>query len=953
MPLKLHFLGWDGPVVDKVTDYLIGNRQGPEPIDFHDTLIIVPTLQSGRRLREVMALRCTERKSVMLSAMIVTPNHFISTGISGPDTANPSASKIIWSKVLASADLAIYQHLFPGKSIRSETDRFMWSLNTGQIIDTLRQELADGGYTITDVLEKHSEELEELERWHDLSKLEKLYLDELASLNLKDVCMTKIRLADSPEIDAAIRRIVVACVPDPSLLAIRSLEKIAKQVTVDILVHAPEKEINNFDSWGRPIPEKWVKMNVEIPGWTENVYVEADPSAQSIRVRTTIENATVFGPLDITIGVPDTSVIPFLKKDLLSLNMPAFDPSNIPFDTHTLGRLIAYMFNLQQLPIYESTANLLRHPAFLSYLKEKHELSSRELLSQMDRFQNFYLPHSFERMLDPFEKNPKGTHDPHDDFTILGKALLVVKDFLEMFQKEKFEQAWRFFLKEIYATHEIDKSKVHDRDFENAAAIVEETLRELRYTPESIVSLTGKQIAAVFMRRLNEQNFHRERTDEIVDLQGWLELPWSDAPFMLITGMNENLVPGGSLSDAFLPDSLRVKLNLRHDLARFGRDIYLMCSMIEARKKKGRICFISGKTGMTGDPLKPSRLMFRCKDEELPGRTELFFTERHDEKPRPGSEVLFKLNPSAARDREMPDKRRINVTTFKDYLECPFRFYLKRVLKMEESSDEKTGMDAMDFGNIIHFVLERMGKEDKLWACPSPDELSTSLEQLARQYATTRYGSPLPLAVHVSLESAIQRLSAFACRQVTLTREGWRIITVEHRISAFPYHRGFQITGKIDRIDKNENTGKIRIIDYKTSDSADEPASAHTGTRKPDAPEYNSVSITGKRNTSQKKWNNLQLPLYHLLYTGKEEFDPNIELAYFNLPKAISDTGLSIWNNFDTETMSSAIRCIKGVIEDIDGCKFWPPAARVKYDPFERLFIHEPEDNFESDLKVK
>ncbi|MDD4872488.1 MAG: PD-(D/E)XK nuclease family protein, partial [Kiritimatiellae bacterium] len=563
------------------------------------------------------------------------------------------------------------------------------------------------------------------------------------------------------------------------------------------------------------------------------------------------------------------------------------------------------------------------------------------------------LPHSFDRMLVPFEKNPKGTHDPHDDFTILGKALSVMKDHLVMFQKEKFEQAWRTFLREIYATHEIDKSKIHDRDFENAAAIVEETLRELRHLPEETVSLTVKQVATVFMRRLNEQNFHRERTDEIVDLQGWLELPWNDAPFMLIAGMNENFVPGGSLSDAFLPDSLRVKLNLRHDLARFGRDIYLMRSMIETRKKNGRICFISGKTGMTGDPLKPSRLMFRCKEEELPERTELFFRERHDEKPRPGSEVLFKLNPSAAKDSAPPDKKIINVTTFKDYLDCPFRFYLKHMLKMEEIDDEKSGMDALDFGTIIHTVLERMGKEDKLWTCPSPEELSTSLEQLARQYITTRYGSPLPLAVQVSLESAVQRLNAFAHHQVAMTHEGWKIIAVEHRIKEFPYHRGFLITGTIDRIDQNEKTGRIRIMDYKTSDSAEQPVAAHTGSRRTETPDYNCIAHSGKRGTSQRRWINLQLPLYHLLYTGKEKFDPNIELAYFNLPKAVSDTGLYAWNNFDAETMSSAIRCIKGVIEDIDGGKFWPPAGKVKYDQFERLFIHEPEENFKPDLKIK
>jgi ATP-dependent helicase/nuclease subunit B len=493
-------------------------------------------------------------------------------------------------------------------------------------------------------------------------------------------------------------------------------------------------------------------------------------------------------------------------------------------------------------------------------------------------------------------------------------------------------------------------SVMDDRDFENAAAVVEETFRELRDIPGSMPALTSTQLSTVFMRRLREQRFHRERADEIVDLQGWLELPWSDAPFMLVTGMNEDFVPGGSLSDAFLPDSLRVKLNLRHDLARFGRDIYLMRCMIESRRKKGRVCFVVGKTGINGDPLKPSRLMFRCEDRELPKRTELFFKERRDETSRSGTELLFKLDLAAAvEDEELPDRKKINVTSFRDYLECPFRFYLKHKLGMEELSDDKTGIDSLDFGNIIHVVLEKMGKEKKLWACSDVEELSASLEHLARQYTAAWFGSPLPLAVQVSLESAVQRLNALARQQVLLVREGWKIVAAEQRIKDFKYHRGFLITGKIDRIDRNDNSGKIRIIDYKTSDSAEGPEKAHIGSPRPETPEYNCVTAgSGSKRVSRKRWTNLQLPLYHLLYTGKEQFDEKIELAYFNLPKAISATGISVWENFNPLTMKSAITCIKGVLEAIVDNVFWPPAEATKFDDdFERIFIHEAEKNFE------
>ena len=127
------------------------------------------------------------------------------------------------------------------------------------------------------------------------------------------------------------------------------------------------------------------------------------------------------------------------------------------------------------------------------------------------------------------------------------------------------------------------------------------------------------------------------------------------------------------------------------------------------------------------------------------------------------------------------------------------------------------------------------------------------------------------------------------------------------------------------------------------------PINAHTGPRKPDTPGYNSVTIAGRRGPLTKKWINLQLPLYHLLYTGKEELDANIEFAYFNLPKAISATGISVWSDFNPAMMGSAVTCIKGVIESIDEGIFWPPAENMKYeDDFGRIFTHEAEKNFEA-----
>jgi len=60
MAIERHFLGWDEPVVRRVLDFLI-----PSPpdgsVDLRRTLVLVPTQQSGRRLRQAAAMRAADR----------------------------------------------------------------------------------------------------------------------------------------------------------------------------------------------------------------------------------------------------------------------------------------------------------------------------------------------------------------------------------------------------------------------------------------------------------------------------------------------------------------------------------------------------------------------------------------------------------------------------------------------------------------------------------------------------------------------------------------------------------------------------------------------------------------------------------------------------------------------------------------------------------------------------
>ncbi|MFC1497266.1 PD-(D/E)XK nuclease family protein [Verrucomicrobiota bacterium] len=966
MPINLHFSGWDEPIVTKVVEHLVTDRDaGPgKPLDIEDLLVVVPTRQAGRRLREALALWCENNNTALLDAHVVTPNYLFSQGLDNSIIAGAVLTRSAWIHILMQADLADMGALFP--SLNNERN-FQWALNTGEIIQCLRDELSDGAYSINSIIEKYGDQLEEIDRWQNLATLENLYLDELEKMKKKDLCQSKIESAKSFRLDASIKKIVVACVPDPTLLAIEALKHLAEKYPVNILVHAPKELKDTFDSWGRPETEHWRNVHIEISDWQKDVYLEGTPADQGRRVLKEISShQNSFESGEIALGVPDRSVIPFLDKTLSAENLPPFDPADAIAGKHPVGLLAACMFSFLQTRSYQSVADLLRHPDFLRHLEKEHDLKSLKILDQLDGFQNHYLPVNLKGMLLQYKDNPIGTSEERDDFTDLGKALGVVESVLRIFEGNSFEEAWRSFYQHVYKSRQLKPANLRDAEFENAALAVDAVLREFREIMKSKVKFDVVQLASIFVRRLAEKTYHRERSNEVIDLEGWLELPWNDRPFLIVTGMNEEFVPGGSLSDTFLPDSLRSTIKLRDDASRFARDVFLMQSMIKSRAETGSTCFIVGKTATSGDPLKPSRLFFRCEDSVLPERVKKLLAETEDSHSRSYPEVVFQLKPTKAEKvNNTGEDRYISVTSFKDYLECPFRYYLKHQLGMEKTDDEKTGLDNMDFGNIVHEVLQTMGMDKKLWSSTNAKELGNKLSDLAAQQVVKRFGNPPSPFVVVSLMAAQERLRAAAQTQVDLVNEGWKIMDVEtgaakesSEKARWRFKRnGFIISGRIDRIDKHDD-GRIRIIDYKTFDKRKTPESEHLVKRADNTAEYNDLVVTKQLKAGPKeehrRWQDLQLPLYAMIYTQRTEFPDNIELAYFGLPKATSQTRIFPWNEFDEARMVSAVKCMDGVLEGIKNEVFWPPTEKIRYeDYFADLFHFEPGKAFNLDGFVK
>ena len=936
MSVELRFLGWDAPATTKVREFLLP-QQLSGPVDLAKDLIVVPTRQAGRRLRESLALHCASQKTALLSLRVVTPAFFLRPDDGADTVAAPLEVVAVWADILMKADLSQHSGLFPA---RAPSQDFIWALRTSEMIEGLRDTLADGRYRIADVYKDFGSLLEEEERWHDLADMESMYLERLSALGLKDPCVGMLQNAESTEPPRGIERIVVAAVPDPTPLMVRKLERLSQQIPIVVLIHAPEALADCFDGWGRPLPAKWRERRIDVPDPDANIVLGGSPWLQSQKVLELMaQEAGRFGPADVAIGVPDSEVIPFLETDLAGVGLIPFNPAGKSADQHPLSQLLQAFRNLRQEGDYPSVSAFMRNVDFLDYLQKKHRILPCRVLKELDNYQNTHLPQSLDDMIRAFAR-PAAASTRHAGFANLGKAIGVMAEQVRGFEAADVDSSLRSLLQTVYEFRTIDARKPEDSEFVAVAEAIDTALRQMSRDALTALGMDKESALELLLWSLSQQRYYPEPEEAIMDLEGWLELPWNDAPFLIVTGMNDGSVPNSRPADVFLPDTLRRQLNLRHDEDRLAADAYLMTALIESRRKHGRVCFTFGKTGSTGDVLKPSRLLFQCNDAELPRRAERLFGTPPEARVSCPSSISFRLE--AVPPPDVPagklELKSISVTTFGEYLECPFRFYLKRVLGMEALDDQKMELDAPDFGLLVHAVLHAMAQDEEMRRCQDAGELHDFLCARAADWIKDRLGPSLPLQVESQLESARQRLRQAARVQASLAREGWEILSSERKMAR--ELEGFLITGKIDRIDRHRETGRIRVLDYKTSDKAGTPEEAHLGSLPKDRewPEYARVEIAGR----QRRWIDLQLPLYGILLSSDQELRGPFELGYFNLPKALDDTSVVLWDNLTAALLESAGACARGVIIDIKRRRFWPPAQKPRYDDFESLFPADP-----------
>ncbi len=910
--VRRHFLAWDRPLLPQAVAFLAGGWAGGAPLDLAAIMVVVPTRQSGRRLREAIAGHAAAHGQAAFPPRVLTPDRLIAPDAAG-GTASRLESLLAWTEIFRGLDLAGFRHVFP---VDPPARSFGWALRLAQEFARLQGTLAEAGLRLAEVPAKSGADFPEAERWRQIAGLERLHAEKLAALDLRDGQTAKIERVGAPILPDGIGRIVVLGTPDPLPLALQVLAAHARTVPVEVVVFAAETEAAAFDGWGRPLATAWAGRRLELPEFEQRVRLCADPAAQAERVVAAVGG---YGQPEgvLGVGVADPEVLPLLETGLRHAGLASFNPEGRSRHGDGLFQLLAALAGLAREDSFGMVEALARCPDFLEFLRSRRpSFSAAGFLAWLDKLHADHLPPDLVEAR---------RHAPDS------AELAAVAELRATLTAGAFPANAAAALGVIFAGRRFELARPAEALAAESAEAWTDVMRETTVAAARFAGVTTAEWWDVALRLYGEGVRTDDKPAGAVELQGWLELLWEDAPHLVIAGMNDGSVPDAVVGDAFLPESLRERLGLKTNAARFARDAYLLQALAVCRARGGRLDLLLGKTSAAGDPLRPSRLLLACADADLPRRIKFLFSPAESARANPPWRRAWQLEPPY-----VAPPARVAVTALRAWLDCPFRFYLGHVLRLEAVDPAKTELDALDFGTLCHAALEAMGREPALRDSTDAGALRDFLLAALDREAAERFGPELTLPLLVQFESARQRLTRAAEVQAQTRADGWAIVDVERKFVLDV--GGLAVSGKIDRIDRHESTGAIRVLDYKTSDRPAQPWEAHLRAARRDepAPEFARV-MAGDR---EQVWRDLQLPLY--LRALATEFPGEIAGGYFNLPKATGETGLALWDDYTPELAGAAWRCAEGVAAAIRAGEFWPPNEdiRAEYDPFAALFHH-------------
>lgn len=868
---KQHFL-------PQVADYLIArfaHANQTRQFDLQNLILVFQSTRAARRLVEILVHKLESQGKVLIPPQIITQGALYKVIYKIEKKYLDTTQRLFaWLEALKQVDLS---GLF--NNLPESTDLKSW-FAIAQEIDKIYLEISAANVSFEDVAQKLEQLsfLQEQERWQILVEVFTNYSQILESQEAVDLYQVVPQQKNQLS-----QEIILVGLSQLNL----ALKDLISEYQVTSLVFAENQLAEYFDPYGCLDINKWanykLKINSEILEFVDDAQAQAQACFKQI-ASWSQKNSLAIN--DLTIGILDDQLEPYILNIFKNKNVATHSAAGQSL-TNTramsLLRLIAQYLKTSSWVDFES---LVRHPDLLNYLQKS--LPEENILNLLDFYQSYYYQAQLSHVL-----KSAGPRIKSELIEIIYQNL---NQLLSVFNRQTHSLSQQLtavlgILEKVYSKYELLELN----------AEIELIMQSASQLVQSDLVCNAQQALELLLHHSANAYLGADSPKEGIELLGWLELVHDDVNYLVLTAFNEGFVPQSLNNDPFLPNALRSNLGLVDNQQRFVRDLYNLYCLLKSKKQ---VKIIASQQDTQDQALLASRLLFL--EDNIADRVAEFYQQNkktdnrsHDQSLEAQKKQFFETPRPELIESGI---NKVSVTGFKTYLNCPYTFYLQHVLRLESITDQALELDAANFGIILHTILAEFGKSEFKNSQESKIIKDYLLKQLD-QYFEKRFSNTALTSVYLQKQQIAQRLDQFSLLQAEHCAQGWQIEHVEFALDQSNSNLDLaelgklQVTGRIDRIDRHQQTGQIMIIDYKSSDNAKTPRKAHM---------------------DKSGWVDLQLPIYKYFTNFKA---PEVLLAYINLDAESDQPQLADWTEAE---LDQAYALIIEVAKKIKSQIFWP-----------------------------
>ncbi len=303
-------------------------------------------------------------------------------------------------------------------------------------------------------------------------------------------------------------------------------------------------------------------------------------------------------------------------------------------------------------------------------------------------------------------------------------------------------------------------------------------------------------------------------------IMGMLESRNLDFETVIITSVNEGILPSGKSNNSFIPFDLKKMYGIPTYKEKDAVYTYHFYRLLQ-RAKNVFLIYNTEPNVLEGN--EKSRLITQLLTDDIIAKNIVEIIASAPVKP--SAKVISAISKDAkllGQIKKLATKG-FSPTSLTDYIRNPIDFYKKNILKINDTNEVEENVAANTFGTIVHDSLEHLYQPfiGKYLERHLLENLIPKIEETVKNNFVKTYGDgdithgKNLIAYHVILRY-IENFIRLEIKEIA--QHQIKIVALEQNMEAFlevpSFENSIKIRGKLDRID--EFDGTTRIIDYKT-----------------------------------------------------------------------------------------------------------------------------------------